>query len=219
MEQGDEFGPAFETAQLCRSSGNSAQCINAIEDYAKEYSEGQVESNNPRRVQFQTDQDTRYGYDPNVIDHAFIAGKSKPLDRNMTLRNPSNSSEMITIELPKIRKQEEPSLHQNKSINYNQAFPVKNTNYDLEMEQIEEDQEEEENKRKQEEEKRKQEEEKKRRAVLKNRIQMQLQKPEPNYVNISDVNKNTYAFLLFIGIFVPLVFILFVIVLENIPKR
>lgn len=206
MEQGDEFGPAFETAQLCRSSGNSAQCINAIEDYAKSYSEGQVASTNPRRVQFQTDQDTRYGYDPNVIDHAFIAGKSKPLDRNITLRDPSNSSEMITIELPKIRKQEEPSLHHNKSINYNQAFPVKNTNFELEQEQGEE-----------------QEKTKQAMRLEMNKrmkqLQMQLKTKEPLYVNISDVNKNTYAFLLFIGIFVPLVFILIVIVLENIPRK
>jgi hypothetical protein len=244
MSQGEDFGPLFEAAQLCRTSGNSAECFNAIDEYAKSYTMGQQVS--PRAIQMQADEETRYGYDLNVIDQKLIAGTSYKTNanKNMQVRDPNNPSEFITIELPKIRKEEEPSLHQNRSVHFNQAFPISSsssasassssssfmTAAGNQMEKMgngntitlppvmmnsaehtnQQHQQHQEHQRYQQDQK--------------NNIQLpsissssstsSTVKPPP-YKNVSDINRETYAFLLFIGIFVPLLFIILVIILEN----
>lgn len=216
MQQGEELGPMFQAAQVCRTSGNTAQCFNAIGEYAKAYSQGQ-------EVDFRndlSDQDTRYGYDMNVIDHSLIAGKSTPLDKSISVMNPNDPTESISIQLPRIRKEESPSLHANRSVHFNQAFPIHHNNNDnlpnMNLpphfpENIQNNNN----------------------ATTTNAADnqqpLQMTKPLPpirpssssshKLENISDMNKDTYAALLFIGILFPLVFIFLVILLENMGKR
>jgi hypothetical protein len=241
MSQGEDFGPLFETAQLCRTSGNSAQCFNAIDEYAKSYTMGQQVS--PRAIQMQADEETRYGYDLNVIDQKLIAGTSYKTNanKNMQVRDPNNPSEFITIELPKIRKEEEPSLHQNRSVHFNQAFPISSSSSSSSsssfmtaagnpMEKMGNGgntitlppvmMNSAEHTHQQNQQYRQDQQDQKNNIPLpsistsSSTSTSSTVKPPP-YKNVSDINRETYAFLLFIGIFVPLLFIVLVIILEN----
>jgi len=229
MSQGQDYGALFEASQLCKTSGNSAECFNAIDTYAKSYNQNQQA--NPRTIQMDTDDETRFGYDLNVIDHKLIAGQSQK-QKGMNSRDPNNPMEMIKIEGPKIRKEEEPSLHQTKSVHFHQAFHLSSdfqgqqrggagadgniltsgtsetsgtagaggmeTHTPAEGQVT---------------------------AAIRAHIAKLSMleergdgRKQRNYDNISDIDKETYAFLLFIGILVPVMFIFLIVIIENFKK-
>jgi hypothetical protein len=104
MQQSEEFEPVFLAAQLCRTSGNSAQCIEAIQNVARNMADakGSRENDIGNKV--------RFGYDLDAIDSSFKSGKSIDLDYNL------EDEYVPPKHAPTLKgKEEMPSYHINKS--------------------------------------------------------------------------------------------------------
>ena len=119
MQQGEEFEPVFLAAQLCRTSGNSSQCIEAIQNVAKNMANTKGVSN--RNDEFNK---VQFGYDLDAIDSGLVsgAGCGSGLDYNISdsegLENDTDfkhSTSTPTITTTSKLKEEMPSFHINKS--------------------------------------------------------------------------------------------------------
>lgn len=105
MQHSEEFEPVFLAAQLCRTSGNSAQCIEAIQNVAKNMADAKGSLSRG-----DTDDKVRFGYDLDAIDSSFKSGKASDLEYSL------DDEYIPPKHAPTLKgKEESPSFHINKS--------------------------------------------------------------------------------------------------------
>lgn len=108
MQTSEEFEPVFLAAQLCRTSGNSAQCIEAIQNVARNMANARGTRNEDPGNK------VRFGYDLDSIDTSFTSGIG-----NGTHGYEDDGDNLGDEYIPPPQfakgKDEEPSLHRNRS--------------------------------------------------------------------------------------------------------